>query len=214
MGGQAWQRYMFAVVMLTVAAYCAVRPVAARRRQRTTDLDTDGAHVVMGLAMAGTLTAGLRVLPAVAWEAVFACGAGWFAWRAVQVRRNVPAKRWRCPHPVPHLVECAAMLYMLTVAPAAAHATTGPAAAEIMAASATASWFSVLALALALFMFGHVVWVGNQFPSPGAAADGHPVAGGACTPHLTLAPHFAPRCEALCKIAMGITMGYALILML
>ncbi len=27
-------------------------------------------------------------------------------------------------------------------------------------------------------------------------------------------PHLAPRCAALCKIAMGITMGYMLILML
>lgn len=203
---------MFAVVMLTVAAYCAVRPLAARRWQRTTDLDTDGAHVVMGLAMAGTLTASLRVLPAVAWEAVFACGAGWFAWRAVQVRRSAAANQWRCPHPVPHLVECAAMLYMLAVAPAAVHATTGPAGAGSMATAA--SWYSVLALAMALFLFGHVVWVGNQLPPPRAAAGD--AAGHACTQHPapTLAPHLAPRCEALCKIAMGITMGYALILML
>jgi hypothetical protein len=207
-GGQAWQRDMFAVVMLTVAAYCAVRPVAARRWQRTTDLDTDGAHVVMGLAMAGTLTASPRVLPAVAWEAVFACGAGWFAWRAVQARRGVPAKRGRCPHPVPHLVECAAMLYMLAVAPAAGSK------AGSMAAPATGSWLPVLALAMALFLFGYVVWVGNQLPPLRAAAGGQPAAGHACAPDLTLPPHLAPRCEALCKIAMGITMGYALILML
>jgi hypothetical protein len=210
---------MFTVVMLTVAAYCAVRPAAARRWQRTTDLDTDVAHVVMGVAMAGTLTASL-VLPAVAWEAVFACGACWFAWRAVQVRRSVAANQWRCPHPVPHLVECAAMLYMLAVAPAAVHATAGApvmagaagaagaAGGVSMAGSATASPFSVLALAMALFMFGYVAWVGNRLPPPGAAAGGHPPGGRACPSHL------APRCEALCKIAMGITMGYTLILML
>ncbi len=31
-------------------------------------------------------------------------------------------------------------------------------------------------------------------------------------PEVTL--HLAPRCAALCKIAMGITMGYMLIMML
>lgn len=100
------------------------------------------------------------------------------------------------------------MLYMLAVAPAAVHATTGATGAVSMATSATASSFSVLALAMALFMFGYVAWVGNGFPPVGAAAGGHPPAGHACSSHL------APRCEALCKIAMGITMGYALILML
>ena len=84
------------------------------------------------------LTASLRVLPAVAWEAVSAGGAGWFAWRALRVRRGTPVNRWRCPHPVPHLVECAAMLYMLAITPAAAHATTGPAGGGSMATSATA----------------------------------------------------------------------------
>ena len=194
-GGPAWPRDIFAVVMLMVAAYCAVRPVLASRRRRTTDLETDGAHVVTGIAMAGMLTAGLRVLPAAAWGVIFACGAAWFAWRTVQVGRGAPSGTWRCPHPVPHLVESAAMLYMLA---------TGMGS---MAASATASRFSVLALGMAVFMFGYVVWVGNQL-MPAASGDGQHVAGHACTSHL------APRCAALCKVAMGITMGYALILML
>lgn len=214
MGGPAWPRGIFAVVMLTVAAYCAVRPAAARRRQRTTDLDTDGAHVVMGMAMAGMLTPSLRVLPAAAWQAVFACGAGWFAWRAVQVRRGAAPNQWRCPHPVPHLVECVAMLYMLAVVPAAMPAPAGPAGAMVPAAAA--SPFSVLALGMALFMFGHVVLTGNQVTPP----DRHPVAGqdgqAGQDGHAGHAgsPHLAPRCEALCKIAMGMTMGYALVLML
>ena len=196
-GGPAWPRGIFAIVMLTVAAYCAVRPVVASRRRRMTDLDTDGAHVVTGIAMAGMLTASLRVLPAAAWGAVFAGGVVWFAWRAAQVRRGTPANMWRCPHPVPHLVESVAMLYMLAVAPSGMGSM----------AAATTSRFSVLALGMALFMFGYVVWVGNQL-APATAADGQPAAGQPCPPHL------APRCAALCKIAMGITMGYALVLML
>ncbi len=206
MGGPAWLRDIFAVVMLTVAAYCAVRPVAAARRRRTVDLDTDSAHVVTGIAMAGMLTTSLQVLPAAAWQAVFAGSVAWFAWRAVQVRRRPPGTRWRCKHPVPHLVESAAMLYMFAVAPAAVHATTGSAGMGSMATSA-ASRFSILALGMALFMLGYVVWVGNQL-TPATAANGQPVVGHAGPPHL------APRCEALCKIAMGITMGFALVLTL
>jgi hypothetical protein len=46
-------------------------------------------------------------------------------------------------------------------------------------------------------------------PEPvGAASPGGCAGGGHGRPYL------APRCAALCKIAMGITMGYMLILML
>jgi hypothetical protein len=54
--------------MLTVAVHCARRLVAARRWQRPTELDTDGGHVLMGVAMAGMLVARLRIMPAAAWE--------------------------------------------------------------------------------------------------------------------------------------------------
>ena len=58
MGGPAWLTDIFAAVMITVAAYCASRLVVARWWRRPTDVDTDGAHVVMGVAMAGMLVAG------------------------------------------------------------------------------------------------------------------------------------------------------------
>jgi hypothetical protein len=41
--------------MLTVAIYCAGRLVTARWLRRPTELDNDGAHVIMGVAMAGCL---------------------------------------------------------------------------------------------------------------------------------------------------------------
>ena len=74
--------------------------------------DGDAGHVVMGVAMAGMLVARLRIVPPAAWEAVFAAGAAWFAWQFVRSRGRTPASPWRCAHPAPHLVECAAMLYM------------------------------------------------------------------------------------------------------
>jgi hypothetical protein len=275
MGGPGWLTDIFAALMLTVAVYCASRLVVARRWRRPTELDTDGAHVVMGVAMAGMLVTGLRSLPTGMWQAVFAVGACWFGWRMVQARRSAARSPWRCLHPVPHLVECAAMLFMLGVLPASIAVRSAAAGMSGMSAPATGSRFSFLALVLALFMFGYVAWVGDRLnlrtpapapatqrslvgaitmaaisvgpaasspassgpaassPAPSGPASSGPAASspapsgpaasrtepadattegcGGAGPALR---YLAPRCSALCKITMGITMGYMLILML
>ena len=161
MGGPAWLAGIFAAVMIAVAAYCASRLVVARWRRRPTDVDSDGAHVVMGVAMAGMLVTGLRFGPAGAWEAVFAAAAGWFGWRLIRVRRGAPVSQWRCPQPVPHLVECGAMLYMYLAVPAVAVAAKG-APGGMGGMPATGSRFSFLALVLALFLLGYVAWVADR----------------------------------------------------
>jgi hypothetical protein len=178
----------------------------------------------MGLAMAGLLVARLRILPAATWEAVFAVGTAWFAWQLVKSRRRTAPASWRCLHPAPHLVECAAMLYMFF----AATPLTAQAAAAGMAGPAP-SRFSVLALLMALFMVAYVVRVADRLPlrSPALApapaisapaplavpapADAPALVGHLATPAR---PFLAPRCAALCKIAMGLTMAYMLVLML
>ena len=230
MGGPAWLTGIFAGLMITVAAYCASRLVVARWSRRPTDVDSDGVQVVMGVAMAGMLVTGLRFLPAGVWEAVFAAAAAWFAWRFIRVRRGAPLSQWRSPQPGPYLVECGAMLYMYLALPAVAVAARG---------AATGTRFSFLALVLALFILGYVVWVSDRIPAPafavaGAApATGPPEESGArmnvtAPESAGAAPHggagaarrrqgrsyLAPRCAAMCKIAMGVTMGYILILML
>jgi hypothetical protein len=75
MGGPAWLAAIFAAASLAVAVYCAGRLAVARGWHRPTELDTDGAHVVMGVAMAGMLVSGLRTLPSAIWEVVFAAAA-------------------------------------------------------------------------------------------------------------------------------------------
>ena len=217
MAAPTWLTAVFAALMLTVAAYCTGRLAAARRWRRPTEVDTDAGHVLMGLAMAGMLVARLRILPATAWEAIFAAGAVWFAWRLLQSRRS-SATSWRCLHPAPHLIECAAMLYMFGVLPAALPGRGAAVSMAGMAASAAGSRFSFLALAMALFMVGYVVRVadGLTLHAPALAvssADQH--AAGHQPGRDPVGFHYlAPRCAALCKIAMGITMGYMLILML
>ena len=247
MGGPGWLTDIFAALMLTVAVYCASRLVVARRWRRPTELDTDGAHVVMGVAMAGMLVTGLRSLPTGMWEGVFGVGACWFGWRMVQARRGAARSPWRCLHPVPHLVECAAMLLMLGVLPASLAVRSAAARMSGMTVPATESRFSFLALVLALFMFGYVAWVGDRLtlrapapalasqrslvgapaPAPvsGPAVSGPAVSGpepgeqadattGSCGGAGAALRYLAPRCSALCKITMGVTMGYMLILML
>jgi len=230
MGGPAGLTDIFAAASLAVAVYCAGRLLAARRWRRPTELDTDGAHVVMGVAMAGMLVSGLRTLPSAIWEVVFAAAAAWFGYRMLQARRGARPSLWRSSHPLPHLVECAAMVFMFLILPAAA-ATRG------MAMTATESRFSFLTLPLALFLFGYVVWIGDRVtlhapaPAPALAVatvpagrgngtgtgsgSGTSSGSGSGSPDPDpVRPYLAPRCAAICKITMGITMGYMLILML
>jgi hypothetical protein len=94
------------------------------------------------------------------------------------------------------------MLYMFLLLPGVRSAPVrmgAMGAMAAMAASPARSRFSVLALAMALFLLGYAVRLGDRLTIPVAPAD-------AGVP----APALAPRCAVLCKIAMG----YMLILML
>jgi hypothetical protein len=226
MASPAWLTAIFAAASLAVAVYCAGRLVVARRGHRPTELDTDGAHVIMGVAMAGMLVSGLRTLPSAIWEVVFAAAAVWFGYRMLQARRGAQSSPWRSSHPLPHLVECAAMVFMFLILPAAAGAATGSVS---MTMTATESRFSFLTLPLAVYLFGYVVWLGDRVtlhaPAPALATapatapaspgprPGYGSGSGSPSPEPAH-PYLAPRCAAICKITMGITMGYMLILML
>ena len=70
--------------------------------------------------------------------------------------------------------------------------------------NAPGSRLSLLPLVLALYMVAYVVRVADRLPLR-AAGPGSVGLGSVA---------LAPRCAALCKIAMGVTMGYTLILML
>lgn len=222
MASPAWLTAIFAAASLAVAVYCAGRLVVARRGHRPTELDTDGAHVIMGVAMAGMLVSGLRTLPSAIWEVVFAAAAVWFGYRMLQARRGAQSSPWRSSHPLPHLVECAAMVFMFLILPAAAGAATS---SMSMTMTATESRFSFLTLPLAVYLFGYVVWLGDRVtlhapalalataPASAGPRPGYGSGSGSPSPEPAH-PYLAPRCAAICKITMGITMGYMLILML
>jgi hypothetical protein len=226
MTGPAWLSAGLAVLMLLIAAACAARLLVSRLRERRIERDTDALHILMGVAMAGMLEPRLSGVPDVAWSAVFAAAAAWFTWQAIRVRVRRRAARWSCVHPAPHVVECAAMMYMLVPGRSAGH---GPAMAMPgMTGLPTAN--PAVALLLALFMLGYIVWTADEVTSRAKAptisdqhtaltSDRHgrgrsPGSGPVDGPANLAAVVFAPQFAACYKIVMSIAMGYMLIAML
>jgi hypothetical protein len=246
--GPSWLAGILAVIMIATAAYCASRLVIARAHRRTGGRDVDAVHAVMGVAMAGMLVSWLNPLPDRVWAVMFGAATGWFGWQAWRGRRAGPAPAVapgaaRSPHRhhLPHLVMCGAMVYMLL---AAQPGKPGPGIA--MGAAAASGRFPLLALVLAVFMVGYVMWQADRLPAVArAGATGTGATGTGASrpdPGVTLAPGRgaapgdvpvllaagpapglapspgpgarSPRLTACCQIAMGVTMGYLLILML
>ena len=160
MAGPSWLAGAFAAVVILAGAYSASRLAISLRRGRATESDADALHAVMGAAMAGMLLPRLSVLPDGVWAVIFGIAAAWFGGRAVRARGFAAAgPPFRLP--VPHLIECAAMLYMLLV-----HRRRGAMAMPGMGAPAgPADSFPVLAVVLALFMLGYIVWTTDRLAS-------------------------------------------------
>jgi hypothetical protein len=218
-----WLAVGFAVLIAATAAYCLLRLVVSWRQQRPTDYLLDAVHVLMGVAMTGMLLPQLRVLPAVGWEAVFGVATAVFGWRLLASRARRPA------HQVQHLLGCAAMLYMLPAAASQRIASTSPG----LDTMTSAARFPTLALILACCVLGYVVWTADRIPSLSrvaavAAMSPAPLAAGLTAGSAPAAPKvtasgsdrarrgvpLSPRLAACCEIAMGLTMGYMLVMML
>jgi hypothetical protein len=245
--GPFWLAGILAALMIATAAYCATRLIIARVHRRPDERDVDLVHTVMGVAMAGMLVNWLNPLPNPVWAVMFSAGTAWFGWRAWHDRRSRaerdaaatrPTGRPSHPHHVPHLVMCGAMVYMLLgVGAVTSAAGTGMAIGGLT----PAGHFPLLALILAVFMVGYVMWQADRLPALARASTARPAP--AVTPALTLSPVAAgggqatqadetatapdlaaspapapkvlsPRLAACCQIAMAVTMGYMLILML
>jgi hypothetical protein len=173
------------------------------------------------------------VLSGGAWAAVFGVAAAWFGWQAIRARGAGTPGGARCRFPVPHLIECAAMLYMLLPARSPGHAP-----AMAMAGMSGVGSNPAVALVLALFMLGYILWTTDKLAdlwraSTAAASRTEngpsllstapwPATSGGLTPRPP-APRFerggtgaplAPRFAACYKIAMSVAMGYMLVMML
>jgi hypothetical protein len=209
MAGPSWLAGVFAAVMIMVAAYSAGRLAVSRLGGRVTEADADGLHVVMGVAMAGMLVPRLNVLPAGVWAAVFAAAAAWFGWRAIIPPRLRAAGGSQCRFPVPHLIECLAMLVMLLPVRSTRPGGTGMAMAGMAAPAGLAGRLPAVVVILVLFMIGYIIWTTDRLASLVRAGHGAARYGGNHGPRPPLAPGLA----ACGKIVMSITMGYMLLLM-
>jgi Domain of unknown function (DUF5134) len=168
MAGPSWLMIVLAALMIATALYCAGRLVASGRSRRATELDADAVHVVMGVSMAGMLLPRLGSLPAGVWEVTFGVAAAWFAAQATRnLRGKASISAWWCSHPVPHLVESAAMIYMLAALPASGPGRPGQGMPMPGMGGRTGAGGGLMALAvvLALFMVGYVLWTADQLTS-------------------------------------------------
>jgi hypothetical protein len=173
----SWLADVLAVVVLAVALFSAARLVVSRRSglDRQGELDADGIHVLMGVAMAGMLVSGLATFSAGVWEVVFTIGAGWFALRSAQIRRPGLAgsggqSSWVqrlgpvqcCEYPVPHLIDCVAMAYMFWAVRTTGSAGAGSGGMAGMGAGVGGVRLPALGLILVVCIAGYVVWLGDR----------------------------------------------------
>ncbi|MGO9077539.1 MAG: DUF5134 domain-containing protein, partial [Streptosporangiaceae bacterium] len=179
----------------------------------------------------------LRVFYAGGWEVVFAIATAWFGWLAIREFRGERTVGGQPGHHLQHVVGSAAMLYMF--AAAGSMKTASGSAISGMPAGGAAH-FPTLALIFAFVLFGYVIWTTDRLTSlapvaalarrapvsamvgagAGAGTGGVAVADAdqgqpsasevaAARPGTPLSPSLA----ACREIAMGVTMGYMLILM-
>jgi hypothetical protein len=155
--------------MLAVAAVSTARLAAARSwRRGAVVLDTDVAHSLMAIAMAGMLVPALGTLPATAWEVIFGALAAWFAARVARDAWANGARALAGGHCVPHLVHSCSMIYMFAAMTAAATRAGGMSGMSGVPGGA-GPWMTLryptLALGFAFVLVGYCVWDLDQLSS-------------------------------------------------
>jgi Domain of unknown function (DUF5134) len=172
----AWLLDTFAAVVLLVAAVSAARLAIAWRagRRSDPDADIDVSHLLMGLAMAGTLTVSLSTLPSGAWEVIFGALTLWFAYPFAREYRGRGLRALVSEHHAPHLLHSAAMLYMFlalrTVAPGHSTSSAMASMSGISATGGQSLRLPTLALLFAFLLCAYVVADLDRVPAPPAPA--------------------------------------------
>jgi hypothetical protein len=157
----AWILDVLAAVMVVVAVVSAARLVAARPwRPGSVVIDTDVAHLLMAIAMAGMLTPSLRTLPVPVWEVIFGLMTAWFAVRVVVDARANGVRALAGGHCAPHLVHSGSMLYMFLALTTTVMGAGMSGMAGMPAGSGPMMTLSYPAIAFgfALVLAGYSVW--------------------------------------------------------
>jgi hypothetical protein len=228
---------LLAAAMLAVALYCVARLALSFSGTRVTERSTDGVHAVMGISMAGMLVPSLSAVPTTVWVVVFSGSALWFGWEVFQ--DSVAVRRQPFGSHLPHLLMCAAMIYMLVVMDwtGSGH-PSGSSSMSMSGLSGHGATWPLLAFALTAILVSDValnagVTLHRLAPasslrvraltmaqseldvavirgsSGGTHHDEH-VAHGDPIRHAHL---LAPRSAVLCQLVMCLVMGYMLVTM-
>ncbi len=197
MSGPTWLSRAFAALMIAVALYHGGRLVIPRIRHAAR-YDVDLTHLAMGVAMALTLISP----PSPRWSAgaalAFGVPAVWFTRRCMRVFVFDGAKA--VAHHVPHVLACAAMIYMLAVSATGASTAATPgmnmAAGAMPAMSASSGSLEALAVPIAILLLATA---------------------GTSAAQLLRSTRSGQRNAALtkgCQLAMSTTMIYMLVMVL
>jgi Domain of unknown function (DUF5134) len=219
-----WLAYGFAVVMVTVSVYCLGRLAVARRWGRRNHNDVNVSHVLMGWGMVGMLVPRWNVVPNGLWELVFGVIVVWFL--ALSVRfvrlRGIEGTDedhvHHLSHYLIHMVMACAMLYMYWLGMPIS--VPSGASDSMMSGPPSGAGDPALTLFLIAILIASAVWQLDSITefSPRQLAlsvvGSGTVGGGAGEPGSPgQRPWLAPRLEVACHIAMCVTMGYMLVLM-
>ncbi len=153
----SWLLGVVAAIMLVVAGVSATRLTAARPwRPGSVIIDTDIAHLLMAIAMAGMLAPSLRTFPSAVWDVIFGVLIAVFGLRVVRDARVNGVRALAGGHCAPHLVHSASMLYMfLAIGPVAGMA--GMAGMSDMSGMEMLR-YPTLAFAFTLILIGYGIW--------------------------------------------------------
>ena len=201
--------------------------------------DSDIGHLLMAIAMAGALAPSLATAANGAWAVVFTVLTAWFAGQVGRAVRTSGRRGLGGGQCAPSLVHAAAMLYMsLTVA---GRTAAGSAMGGVMRAGGAGGLgggrpslaYPTVAFALALILVGYAIWDLDQLTarrhlaagpaagcSPGALASGSPAAAVAAAQAPPLqaaalrAALLSPALTVACRVVMGVTMAFMLVIML
>src|ERR1700761_3844164 len=159
----AWILDILAALMLVVAAVSAARLVVRPPWQYSSaGIDTDVAHLLMGIAMAGMFTSSLTTLPNTVWEVIFGLMTAWFAVRVVLDGRASGVRALADGHCAPHLVHSAAMLYMFLAIKMSGAGMSGMSGGGMGGMSGGSSSMTVdhptIAFIFALILIGYTLW--------------------------------------------------------
>jgi hypothetical protein len=227
MAHPTWLAYGFAVIMVSVSIYCIGRLALARWLARRNHYAVNISHVLMGIAMVGMLVPRWNWIPSGLWEGIFGVISLYFLVMSARfvarhgVRGSDDDHVHHLSHNLIHMVMGCAMLYMYWLGMPITSSSTS---AMSMSGPPSGAGDPGLTLIIIAILFASAIWqldsIGRFSPAAQLAmtavggVDRAASGGGAAAPEDDRQPPWlAPRLEVACHIAMCLTMGYMLVLM-